>query len=142
TSVPATALTRATPSEATRLRRKLANADALKTSLQNDPPVNARAATAASGNSTITLRNVVTMPAGRNEPKRPLLRGAVAAGLKGAAALMAHGHSKRAFDLRDLTVLRVEEPGLHHLPTAEERDVEQRVGLREVHLRRGVADDR
>src|SRR5450755_2002674 len=141
-SVPATAFTSATPNEATRLSRKLASADALNTSLQNDPPMKACAATAASGNSTITLRNVVTMPAGRNEPRRMLLCGAVAAGLNVAAALMATGDPERPFDLRDLAVLRVKEPGLHHLPSAEEADVEQRVRLREMHLRRDVADDR
>src|SRR5450755_1414418 len=134
-SVPATPLTNATPSDATRLNRRLARASAANTSLQKEPPVNARAATAASGSSTITLKKVVTMPAGRSESLRAALFRTATRSPRMMAALVTTRYPERLFDLCDLAVLRIEEFCLHGPPSAEVVDVEQRVGLREPHVR-------
>src|SRR5471030_41275 len=133
-SVPATAFTTDTPSDAMRLNFRLASASAAKTSFQNDPPVKARAATAASGSSTITLKNVVTIPAGSNDSLRAALFRTATRSTVIVAALVATGDPKRSFYLCDLAVLRIEELRLHGLPSAQVVDVEQRVGLREADL--------
>src|SRR5215204_24338 len=134
-SVPNTALTAATTSDAPSVSFRAATACGELISVQNEPSAD-RQTRAASGTRTISERYAVAsapVSAGRRA------RRAGAAGT--ATAALASGASDLALDLRHDPVAGVEELRLHLLPAAERPDCEQVRPRRELELARDALHD-
>src|SRR5215212_3068924 len=134
-SVPNTALTAATTSDAPSVSFRSATACGELIAVQNEPSAD-RQTSAASGTRTISERYAVAsapVSAGRRA------RRAGAAGT--ATAALASGASDLALDLRHDPVAGVEELRLHLLPAAERPDREQVRPRRELELARDALHD-
>src|SRR5215217_403666 len=149
-SVPNTALISTTTSEAISVSFSAATACGLLIALQklSVPLSSDFSTTAASGISATMLRYDIAMPRTRTAPAMgnalgPLLTGA-AGGAAAATAVLA-GLSALPLRLEDLghhALRGIEELGVHLVPTAELRDVEQLSRLGELVRAGGTLDDR
>src|SRR5437764_11319723 len=142
-SVPATALIATTISEMTTVSSSADWASGPDTARQNpsSPPSIERAATAASGSSTLTLRYAIASPGPSAAPPPPSASrrggGRAIAPLPGRSR-----HPQLALDPRDDPALGVEELLGHDRPAAELLDCEETARLRELRPARDPADDR
>src|SRR5215213_5948852 len=129
-SVPNSAFTSTTITEATSVIFSEATAWSVETASQKFPTPSSRDlnSTAASGISATMLRYDIAMPRPRTSPLTgTVLGGATAASLAGGSAL-----PLGIEDLRDDALLRIEELVVHVTPAAELADLEQLRRLREV----------
>src|SRR5215207_1821562 len=150
TSVPAIALITTTTADAISVSFSAATACGLLIAFQNEsvPLSSDFSTTAASGTSATMLRYDMAMPRPRTAPGMgdvlgPRLTGAAGGGAAATAVLA--GLSALPLCLEDLrhdALLRVEEVGVHLVPPAELRDVEQVGRLRELVRAWNGLDDR
>src|SRR5919106_563644 len=141
TSVPATAFTTTTRSDAPNVSVSAATAEGDVTSSQNapSPPSSDAATTAAIGSRTIRPRYAVESPSAR-PPARPVLR-PVRAGSRRASGLPVSRDSQLGLDVGEDALLPVEEPRPHVVPAAEVGDGEEAGRLRVFELAEDLLDD-